>query len=174
MTGGAPMGALEIVRLSHATTEGLLELLQAIEKEGESRWFEPHPFTREHLHSLCEPRKLDLYYVAAVGNTVLAYGLLRGWDEGYEVPSLGIAVRPGCRGMGLGPVMMEFLHGAARLRGSERVRLRVSDDNRVAIALYRRMGYRFEELDEQIVSGRPVVGFKELKNAGAATPAGVN
>lgn len=151
---------LEIVRLEESRIDGLLAMLQAIADEGMTRWFEPHPFTRDHLSSLCADGVSDLYYVMSAGPEVLGYGLLRGWDEGYPVPSLGIAVHPAHRGKGFGLTMMEFLHAAARLRGSEQVRLRVYDNNDAAIALYRRLGYRFDNLAGG--SGQPVVGFKRL------------
>lgn len=151
-----------IVPLSPATVDPLLGLLAALDASGATPWFNPHPFTREHLQSLCDPGRKDLYFVLTMGGEALGYGLLRGWDEGYEVPSLGIAVHPERSGAGLGAAMMEFLHCAARLRGSPRVRLRVKSDNARAIALYRRLGYRFEELPQQADDGAYLVGFKEL------------
>lgn len=151
---------LEIVRLGEDRIDGLLAMLRAIAEEGMTRWFEPHPFTRAHLQSLCAEGVRDLYYVMCAGPEVIGYGLLRGWDEGYDVPSLGIAIHPGRRGKGLGLALMEFLHAAAALRGSRKVRLRVYDNNEAAIALYRRLGYQFDAFAGG--SGQPVVGFKQL------------
>ena len=78
--------------------------------------------------------------------------LLRGWDEGYSVPSLGIAIHPVARGQGLGTLMMEYLHFLARQRGAITVRLRVHVENLRAIQLYQALGYAFvTEGDEYIV-----------------------
>lgn len=154
--------AIEIVRLTPARVQGLLALLRALEASGEAEWFRPHPFTPEHLDSLCAKGGRDLYYVIADGPEAFGYGLLRGWDEGYEVPSLGIAIHPQHRGLGLGATLMEFLHSAARLRGSPRVRLRVGADNARAIALYRRVGYRFDEEAQETEAGPLLVGHKAL------------
>ncbi len=90
------------------------------------------------------PRNADLRYVAIAAGQVMAYGLLRGWDEGYDVLSLGIAVDPSFRARGIGRLLMEFLHEAARLRGATRVGLRVAPENLQARHLYERMGYRLE------------------------------
>jgi len=46
--------------------------------------------------------------------------MLRGWDEGYETPSLGIAVHPDARGLGLARTFMGFLHAAASFQGAAR------------------------------------------------------
>lgn len=88
---------------------------------------------------------------------VLGYGLLRGWDQGYDVPSLGIAIRPDRRGQGLGILLMHFLHAAARQRGALRVRLRVHPGNARARDLYEKLGYRFEGEERG-----ELVGFFEL------------
>jgi ribosomal protein S18 acetylase RimI-like enzyme len=97
---------------------------------------------------VCRYVGLDLYYVAVLEGRVLGYGLLRGWDEGYSIPSLGIVLHPSMHGKGLGRAFMHFLHAAARQCGSTKVRLKVDRDNLRAINLYKTFGYRFEPLDE--------------------------
>lgn len=156
------MEDLEVTLLRPATIEALLALLRAIERAGEVQWFQPHAFTAEHLSTLCDPDKRDLHYVLGNSSSVFGYGLLRGWDEGFEIPSLGIAIHPDYRDLGFGTVLMNFLHCAARLRGSERVRLRVNAANAAAISLYSRVGYRFEDSAEDSATGRILVAYKEL------------
>lgn len=105
--------------------------------------FHPHPLTRDAAREACRSKGADVRYVATISGQVVAYGLLRGWDEGYDVPSLGIAVDPSFRSRGIGHVLMELLHAVARLRGAKRVRLRVAPENGEARHLYEGMGYRF-------------------------------
>jgi len=95
---------------------------------------------------------LDLYYIAIANNEVLAYGILRGWDEGHKIPSLGIAVRKDMRGTGLARAMMYFLHAVAKLNGAENIRLKVHKNNKVAKLLYTKLGYEFigKQGDEMI------------------------
>jgi CheY-like chemotaxis protein len=120
-----------------------IEFLRALRASGEERFFHPHPFTDEGVAQITAYQGRDLYYALLDGPTMLGYGLLRGWDEGYEVPSLGIAIHPDARGLGLGQLLMRFLHAAARVRGAARVRLRVYPDNRRAVHLYESLGYEF-------------------------------
>jgi ribosomal protein S18 acetylase RimI-like enzyme len=89
--------------------------------------------------------------------------MLRGWDEGFEVPYLGIAIHPGERGQGYGRVLMEYLHAAARERGAVRVMLKVYEDNEAAVRLYRSLGYCFGER-----SDGQLVGVLELDFGGEA------
>jgi ribosomal-protein-alanine N-acetyltransferase len=138
---------------------GLCELLESLVASGEARAFHPHAFDRHTLESLCRPAvgPRDEYWVAVEDRQVVAYGLLRGWSEGYEVPSLGIAVHPGARGRGVARSMMEHLHDVARDRGAVRVRLKVYRDNAAAIRLYAALGYRLEPLND-----REFLGFADL------------
>jgi ribosomal protein S18 acetylase RimI-like enzyme len=115
--------------------------LRALEKAGDHRRFKPHPFTDEGVKERLNYKGKDYYCLLVDGDDVVGYGMLRGWDEGYDVPSLGIAVRPGLQGTGRGRSMMQHLHDEARRLGAKKVRLRVNKDNQPAIRLYEEFGY---------------------------------
>jgi ribosomal-protein-alanine N-acetyltransferase len=143
---------LELRRVGKEHERGLTRFFEAIVAEGADRWFHPHPFTAEHAFFLASYQGRDLYYVATQGDTIVAYGMLRGWEEGYDVPSLGIAVLGRARGTGLARTFMQFLHSAARLHGAPRVRLKVYPENAAARRLYESLGYRFESgSDDQLL-----------------------
>jgi ribosomal protein S18 acetylase RimI-like enzyme len=144
---------LEYRRLTPELAPGLARLFAALAEQGDDQFFHPHPLTAEEARRLCGLRGEDLYYAAVASRTVLAYGMLRGWDEGYAMPSLGIAVHPRARGSGLALSFMQFLHAAAVARGASRIRLKVYPENRGARKLYEKLGYRFGETaaDNQLV-----------------------
>jgi ribosomal protein S18 acetylase RimI-like enzyme len=89
---------------------------------------------------------------------MIAYGMLRGWDEGYDVPSLGIVVAPAFRGQGYGRSLMHFLHAAAKARGAPAIRLKVYPENSTAVALYQSLGYVFGAKE-----GGQLVGLLDLR-----------
>lgn len=159
MTGatGKMLSVLEFRRISPELCDALEEFFVLLMREGDERHFHPHQFTREQARLIAHYAGQDLYYVLVADGQVLGYGMLRGWDEGYDIPSLGIALAPAWRDMGMGSVLMSLLHMAARVRGVKKVRLKVHKDNGRAIELYTRLGYRFvsEEAGQQ-------VGFLEL------------
>jgi ribosomal protein S18 acetylase RimI-like enzyme len=143
-TNSEPVGspACQVVGPEHATALAcFFERLRANDIE---KVFHPHPLTADQASKCAVYRGLDFYCVLAQDTAVLGYGMLRGWDEGYEVPSLGIVVDPSVQGRGYGRLLMEFLHANARLRGANRVRLKVYPDNVRAVALYRSLGYLFQ------------------------------
>jgi ribosomal protein S18 acetylase RimI-like enzyme len=154
-------GSLRTLEFRQLTAEwrtGIAEFCRALERAGDARFFRPHPFSDDEFDRLVRYGGRDLYYVAAEGSDVLGYGLLRGWDQGYAIPSLGIAIHPTARGCGLGTSLMTFLHAAAFRRQAEMVRLKVNTDNSKAIELYKRLGYTFES-----TQGPYYVGFKRLR-----------
>jgi len=115
----------------------LLELFADID----ATHFEPHPFTADAARRIARRGGRDVYALLLEDGQAVAYGMLRGWDEGYAVPSLGIAVRTGAQSRGLGRAMMKNLHAEAGRRGSTVVRLRVHPDNSNARRLYESLGY---------------------------------
>ncbi|HEX6985626.1 MAG TPA: GNAT family N-acetyltransferase [Planctomycetaceae bacterium] len=135
---------LEIVRLRPDLTAAVAAFFAEIHAAGDDRKFHPHPFTAEEAERLCRYEGKDVYAAMTVGGRVAGYGMLRGWDAGYAVPSLGIAVSPAFRGRSLGRLMMTYLHAAAAVRGAEKVRLKVYRDNAPAKRLYESLGYVFD------------------------------
>ena len=81
-------------------------------------------------------------------NKVIGYGMLRGWDEGYEVPFLGVAISPRKRGKGAGKLLIRFLHDVARNKKAQIIRLKVYKNNEVAIKMYKSLGYKFDDWND--------------------------
>jgi GNAT superfamily N-acetyltransferase len=131
------------------------DLFEALRPD--ERQFHPHPLTRGEAERLARYDGPDVYAAVVDSGCAVGYGLLRGWEEGYEVPSLGIAVHPEARGLGVAGTLMGYLHAAARERGARRVRLRVYPDNEPARRLYDRLGYRFDGQEDG-----QLVGYLEL------------
>ena len=156
--------ALEFVRVTAPLGGALGDFLADLRAAGDEPFFHPHPLTREHATVIAADAGPDLYYAATLGGRVVGYAMLRGWAEGYEVPSLGIAMHPTARGTGIGRAFMHFLHAAARARGATRVRLKVYRANARARALYSSIGYEFTPLGDD-----ELLGILPLSGAGAAS-----
>lgn len=137
--------------------EKLAQFFEDIIAKKEDDFFHPHPLNLEAAKEIASFHGQDLYFLQIRINQIAGYGMLRGWDEGYSVPSLGIAIHPSFRRQGLAKKFMDFMHDQARGRGAKKVRLTVYANNIYALQLYRNFGYSFsDEKDGQ------VVGFFEL------------
>lgn len=145
---------LEIVKAKDSHSRILADFFEIISSSGEALFFHPHDFSEQTAREICNYAGRDLYYLAIFDRTVIGYGMLRGWDEGYDIPSLGIAVHPDYRGRKVGLSLMNFLHTAAVLRNAPAIRLKVYQDNAKAVRLYTQLGYSFEEQQ-----GSQLVGY---------------
>ena len=126
---------LRIEPLGPSNVSELAELLESLDP-----LYFAHAAPGAAWRFLAEPA--DVHVLGRVDGEVVAFGMLRGWQEGYEVPSLGIAVRPDREDAGYGRAMMIALKRLARERGATQIRLRVHPDNLRARRLYDGQGYR--------------------------------
>jgi ribosomal-protein-alanine N-acetyltransferase len=134
---------LEFRRLAPQYVKLLADFFYALRSSGAEKFFHPHPLTRHEAVMKCKYEGKDLYYILVGGVTILGYGMLRGWDEGYQIPSLGIAIHPDFRDRGFARVLMHNLHAAALWRGAMTIRLKVHRGNTAAKRLYESLGYNF-------------------------------
>ncbi len=135
-------------------------LFERLRRLGVEKFFHPHPVTQEEAAKRVAYTGKDVFCVMQLGSELIGYGMLRGWDEGYEIPSLGIVIDPQQQGRGHGRRLMEFLHNIARQRGASQVRLRVHPQNARAVKLYQSLGYVFNGQDRG-----EMLGFLELSPA---------
>lgn len=127
--------------------------------------FNPFPMDSETAKKIaCLPRR-DHYYGAFLGGRLIGLSMLRGWDEGYSVPSFGIMVDHRFHGMGMGARLLDYTIDEAARLGCGRVRLSVFASNRLALKLYLSRGFVEDSREPVLVSGEPderVIMFKEM------------
>ena len=151
--------SLEIVCLVPAHTVALGHFFARVAGDPKSSQFHPHPFSDSEAERICSLVGNDKYVALSSDGDFLGYGMLRGWDEGFSIPSLGIYVAPELRGTGAARLMMQHLHLIARLAGATQVRLKVYRENFSAYRLYESMGYLFTDSNEH---GDQLVGILSL------------
>ena len=136
--------SLFIFRLLPKHLADLSKIFSAISCDPTARNFHPHSFTVEYAKNIVAYQGRDLYLGAFDTSGMIGYGMLRGWDAGYEVPSLGIYLVPTSRGRGLSKTFMSEMHSHAFENGALRIRLKVYSTNVAARRLYEQLGYIFE------------------------------
>jgi GNAT superfamily N-acetyltransferase len=149
---------LEIRELGPELEKPLARFFAAVIDQGVDKWFHPHPFTEKEASLRVNYSGRDAYYAVVLRGEIIAYGMLRGWDEGFNIPSLGIAVHPLHEGRGIARVFIRFLHLVAIYKGAERVRLKVHTENARARQLYEGIGYHFSSSE-----GESLVGTRILR-----------
>jgi len=164
-TGVDRRASFEIRLLAPDLTDGLADFFRRLVESDTERFFHPHGLDRGEAERRCNYLGEDEYFAVMSRGRVIGYCFLRGWDDGFVAPALGIAIDNEFQGRGIGRCVMNFLHTVARLRGAERIRLKVYPENGKALRLYRSLGYIFEGEEKA-----QMVGNIELAcdNSGAA------
>jgi GNAT superfamily N-acetyltransferase len=154
-------------------------LLSCAADPGTRRFFFAHPLSRGFARQLCDSRgfarqlcdtldtRRDRYYLMVAGTRVAAYGLLRGWDEGYAIPCLGLCVHPQLQGLKVGTYMMAFCLAAAKAAGVEQVRWTVDPENLACVRGANKFGFLCEDSTTKRLLfkadlGRPSVQLPEM------------
>lgn len=157
---------MPIRRLVSDDARALSEFFAAVNADADTvRLFHPHPFTSEQAARVCDSRRRDRYFAAWDGDAVVGYSMLRGWEEGYDVPSFGVCVHPRRRGAGLGGELTRHAVEQCRALGVPALRLTVYKENGRAAQLYRTLGFELRELDET-----RLVGLLSLTAATTSSP----
>ncbi len=143
----------EYRQVTPALADELARFFTALADNGDEVFFHPHPLTHGEAVRKGLYRGRDLYYVQLLAGSISGYGMLRGWDEGFAVPSLGLAIHPRQRGRGLARDFLGFLVAAARGRGAQTLRLTVHRENLQAVGLYRSMGFCLREKTPAMLEG---------------------
>lgn len=144
-------------RLTHHHLSMLKDFFLALTQHHTHTYFHPHPFDEATARAITHYQGKDFYSALIHQNTITGYGMLRGYDEGYKIPSLGIAIHPDYQGQGLGHLLMCHLHDTARLLGSTQIRLKVYPENQSALTLYQKLGYQFTSQE-----GSQLIGILNL------------
>jgi ribosomal-protein-alanine N-acetyltransferase len=161
---------LVTARVSTADADHLGDFFELLAADKETaRFFHPHPLTKEFASALCarQSRCLDRYFITDYRGRVVGYSMLRGWDEGYDVPSFGGCTDPGLRGAGLGQLLLAHAIAECRTAGARRLRLTVYKDNMRAVHIYRKFGFVFSEKNDDELVGLLNLGSTCLSNVAA-------
>jgi ribosomal protein S18 acetylase RimI-like enzyme len=128
-------------RLTSDDTEALTAAFIRNDVDEVTSTFDPFPLSPSTARDLLDPRRGDRFFGAFRDDTLIAFSMLRGRDEGYEVPSFGIFVDKDEQGRGLGSGLTAWTLERAREAGAPAVRLSVYASNPGAVRIYERLGF---------------------------------
>ena len=148
-----------IRQLAEDDMESVETFFKAIDHERYRRHFSPHPFTEEEAERVCHYSGRDRYLGVFLvpGDDMVGYGMLRGLDEGYEVPSVGVCIEEAHQGEGLGRMLLSHLLDLCVKQGANRAMAKVNRDNSASRAMFERARFAFEDFSPEFL-----VGYLEL------------
>jgi RimJ/RimL family protein N-acetyltransferase len=104
-------------------------------------FFDGLPKEPEAFRSILLSAQADRYWAICVGDQLVGFFMLRGFDAGYSAPSFGVMIKRAFRGAGLGRLALQYAEAWCRLKKVDSMMLTVSQDNRRALALYESCGF---------------------------------
>lgn len=107
-----------------------------------ARYFHPHQLDRATAGRIASRPGRDVYLGYFQAGRLLGYAMLRGWEEGYEVPAFGVAVLPEARDRGIGSLLLREALATARGRGAREVMVKIHGDNRRTLDWHLAEGFR--------------------------------
>jgi ribosomal protein S18 acetylase RimI-like enzyme len=152
-TISAPSPKLTIEPVEARHTQALVELFERNRVPVVSDSFDPFPLTADEAERIALEPRGDAYFVASLQGGLVAMSMLRGFDEGFEVPSFGIFVDHRHHGEGIGRQLTAWTVDEARRRVYPAIRLSVYASNVGALRLYRSLGFGEQKRDFVIRAG---------------------
>jgi ribosomal-protein-alanine N-acetyltransferase len=147
--------SLRFQPVGHEHADALVALFERNTVPAVAVMFDPFSFTAAEARRIALNPRQDGYYIATHGDELLGLSMLRGFDEGYEIPSFGIFIDHERHGQGIGRRFTVWTIEQARQRGCPAVRLTVYADNSAALGLYESLGFREQERGQVERKGQP-------------------
>lgn len=131
---------LTIRPLTTADAADLSAMLQA-QSSDYIRFFYPFEFDLAAISKVLANQGQDVLMGLYWESQMVVFFMLRGWNEGYDVPSFGIIVDENYRGQGLELMSLDAAKAICRLRGAGRMMLKMHPDNITAKGVARKIGF---------------------------------
>lgn len=105
--------------------------------------FSPFELSADGVVDALSCARGDGYWMLSLDGRMAGFFMLRGFDQGYAIPSFGVYVARWARNRGLSKIALAFAVGQCRELHCTALRLSVHPDNAPALAVYETAGFRF-------------------------------
>ena len=125
-----------------------------------ARFFRPFAYDEPAIADALARSGKDAFMGLFWRDGIAGFFMLRGWDEGYEVPAFGILIDEQYRGYGLEMAALDTAKVICRLRNVSRLMIKMHPDNISARGVARKTGFVQSGVEE--ASGNLIYHY-ELK-----------
>ncbi len=140
---------LEIKKLTIDHTKELADLLQSAD-EDYSQYFIPFAFDDETILRILSNAIKDQYYGIFAENNLVGFYMLRGFDEGYDIPSYGVWIAKDFSSKGISKLTLQHAITFCKINNIKKIILKVHPDNIIAKNIYESFGFINDGIDERI------------------------
>ncbi|HEY6802742.1 MAG TPA: GNAT family N-acetyltransferase [Pyrinomonadaceae bacterium] len=118
-----------LIRPLNVEDAGIVSVMLLAQRTEYARFFYAFEFSEEHIAQILSRRIKDVYSGLFWQGELVGIFMLRGWDDGYEVPSFGVFVDEKYRGGAFMKISLELAKLICRLSGCRRLRATIHPDN---------------------------------------------
>ena len=139
---------LEIKLISTDFATELSDLLTS-EVSDYLKHFIPFEFDQVTITSVLKNSIKDKFFGLFVNNKLVGFYMLRGFDQGYAVPSYGVYISHKFSGLGLAKLTLHHALSICRINKIEELMLKVHPDNIFAKKMYEDFGFNCTGKDKK-------------------------
>lgn len=151
------MKDLQIAILTVADALDLSYLL-TVDNSDYRKYFLPFDTTPQSLSAMLANTREDRFWGIRSGPNLIGMFMLRGLDQGYQIPSFGVYIAQKSSGKGLSKLALHYVLAWCRLNECEAIILSVHPNNVYARRVYETTGFqftgKFSELGHRIYQKR--------------------
>ncbi len=123
------------------------------------QYFTAFKITQEVISGFLSKAIKDQYLGFFIKKTLIGFFMLRGLDEGYQIPSYGVFISKKYQSVGLARLSVIYSISFCKLNRIEKLMLKVHPSNTAALKLYRDLGFVETHIDP---SNNNLVFYKEI------------
>lgn len=130
-----------VVRPLRADEAPALHTLLRSQTPEYAHFFRPFDFNQASICHMLLNREQDVFMGMFWQGRLVGFFMLRGWDEGYEVPAYGALIDEAHSGYGLATLSLRIAKAISKLSRAPRIMLKVHQANTRAKSLFERAGF---------------------------------
>lgn len=153
------MKLIEIKSLLEKDLPDLIDLWTK-DPEGYNKHFVPFNMNIDSLKDILSKARRDLFFCVKIDTEIAGFFMLRGFDQGYEIPSYGVWISSKFSNKGLAKLTLQYCISLCRFAKIEKLMLKVHPDNNIALKMYRNFGFIETSIDDKIGH---IIMHKDLK-----------
>jgi RimJ/RimL family protein N-acetyltransferase len=126
-----------------------------------TQYFVPFSFEEDSIKKIISDAVNDKYFGIFINDDLAGFYMLRGFDQGYDVPSYGVWISNKFSGLGLSKLTLQHAFTFCKLNGLKKIMLKVHPENTVAKNIYENFGFKQGGFDDK--NGNYIY-YKSLSN----------
>ncbi len=114
-----------------------------------TKYFTPFSLKEDSIKKIINEAIKDKYFGIFVVDHLVGFYMLRGFDEGYEIPSYGVWISEKYSGLGLSKLTLQHAISFCKTNSIKKIMLKVHPENTIARNIYESFGFINEGVDKK-------------------------